>query len=491
MRYLSIKSLLAGLVCFPLISAAEESPNIVVFLVDDMGVMDTSVPFLTDEGGKPVVHPLNTWYQTPNMKRLAKQGVRFSNFYAQSVCSPTRASIMTGQNATRHGTTQFIKPETDNRGEFGPPKWNWKGLTKECVTLPRVLQKNGYRTIHVGKGHFGPFKSIGAEPLNLGFDVNIAGSAIGLPRSYIGTYGKGTSRAVPGLEDYHNSGTFLTDALTIEATKAVDDAVEKKKPFYLYMSHYAVHGPFTPDPRFIEKYLNKGHKKSTAAFAALIEGMDKSLGDLLDHLEKIGEAENTLILFMGDNGTACPGHKGKPSAPLRSQKGSCYEGGTRVPFIAAWAKPSATSAVQKNWPIPAGVIQPQAIGTVMDIFPSVLELTKTPAPKNHTIDGSSLKTLLSGKPDPQREQAFLMHFPHKHRSSYFTSLRLGDWKLIYFYLKENHCELYNLKTDPSESTNLAEKHPKELKRMLGEMKQRLAREDALYPVDATGKELKP
>ncbi|MEN8862243.1 MAG: sulfatase-like hydrolase/transferase, partial [Lentimonas sp.] len=116
---------------------AVEKPNIVVFLVDDMGVMDTSVPFLADEAGEPVVHPLNEWYRTPSMARLAELGIRFSTFYAQSVCSPTRASIMTGQNATRHATTQWIKPEGNNKGKFGPEEWNWIGLTKDSVTFPR------------------------------------------------------------------------------------------------------------------------------------------------------------------------------------------------------------------------------------------------------------------------------------------------------------------------------------------------------------------
>ncbi len=163
-----------------------ERPNIVVFLVDDMGVMDTSLPFLTDEQGHPKRYPLNDYYRTPNMERLAACGVRFNNFYAMSVCSPTRSCIMTGQNAARHRTTNWINPEKNNGGPFGPPQWNWEGLKTSDVTLPHLLQGTGYRTIHVGKGHFGARDFEGAEPKNLGFEVNIGGASFGAPGSYYG-----------------------------------------------------------------------------------------------------------------------------------------------------------------------------------------------------------------------------------------------------------------------------------------------------------------
>ena len=145
MRYLLVILLFAP--CFT-ISKAQDLPNIVVFLVDDMGLMDSSVPFITDGKGNPVKHALNDWYQTPNMQRLADQGIRFSNFYAHTVCSPTRASIMTGQNSARHRTTNWIKPDENNKGEYGPDQWNWKGLNDSTVTLPGILQHAGYSTIH-------------------------------------------------------------------------------------------------------------------------------------------------------------------------------------------------------------------------------------------------------------------------------------------------------------------------------------------------------
>ena len=167
-------------------AATDAQPNIIVFLVDDMGVMDSSVSFLTDNNGQPNPQPLNSWYHTPNIAKLAEKGTRFSQFYAQSVCSPTRASLLTCQNAVRHHTTTWINPEENNRGEFGPKQWNWQGLDKSSVTFPQLLKSEGYKTIHICKGHFGPLKSEGAEPQNIGFDVNIAGAAWGRPKSYYG-----------------------------------------------------------------------------------------------------------------------------------------------------------------------------------------------------------------------------------------------------------------------------------------------------------------
>ena len=169
------KLLTLGLALAGTAAQAQERPNIVLFLVDDMGVMDTSVPFLTDGKGNPVRYPLNDWYRTPSMERLASQGVRFSQFYAQGVSSPSRTSLLTGQDAARHRVTNWIRSEEKNRDDYGPYDWNWEGLGAADITLPRLLQQAGYRTIHVGKGHFAPFGHDGEDPLNLGFDINIAG----------------------------------------------------------------------------------------------------------------------------------------------------------------------------------------------------------------------------------------------------------------------------------------------------------------------------
>lgn len=491
--------------------AMGKQPNIVVFLVDDMGMMDTSVPFLTDESGQPKRYPLNDHYRTPSMERLASQGIRFNQFYAMSVCSPTRISIMTGQNAARHRATNWINPKTDNAGEFGNPDWNWAGLKPDDVTLPGVLRGAGYRTIHVGKAHFGPEEHPGEEPLNLGFDVNVAGAAFGAPGSYYGekNYGHGTKRshhAVPHLEAYHGTETFLSEALTLEANKQVTAAVESDEPFYLYFAHYAVHGPFNSDARFAANYKASGKSASGQAFATLIEGMDKSLGDLLDHLNKLGIAEDTLVLFLGDNGSDAPlGHQHAVAcaAPLRGKKGAHYEGGMRVPFIAAWAKPNPDNAHQAKLTIPQGRIHSQ-IASVEDLFPTLLQFTETESPSGHAVDGAAMQTLLTGQIDDSRPEEFLMHYPHgKHRSNYFTSWRNGDWKVIYHALPEEtatggaiqsagkHYELFNLRADPFESTDLSEKEPEQLKTMMRELAKQLEMHEAVYPVDASGNELKP
>lgn len=490
----------------PASNANGSSPNIVVFLVDDMGVMDTSVPFLTDEQGRPKRYPLNDYYRTPHMERLAAQGIRFNKFYAMSVCSPTRISIMSGQNAARHHTTNWINPWNNNRGPQGPPDWDWNGLDSENVTLPGILQDAGYRTIHIGKGHFGRAASEGADPLNLGFERNVAGASFGAPGSYYGedAYGAKSRRkrhAVPDLEEYHGTDTFLTEALTIEAKQQLSDAVEAEKPFYLYMSHYAVHAPFHSDPRFAAHYEDSGKSKRAQAFATLIEGMDKSLGDLLTHLDELGVAENTLVLFLGDNGTDAPlGHQHEVAcaAPLRGKKGAHYEGGMRVPFIAAWAKRNSEAAHQQQLGIPAGAIQPQ-LAAIHDLFPTIHRLLDLEPPEGHMVDGMPLQKLLTGKPDSTRPEVFLMHYPHSpHRSNYFTCYRRGDWKVIYHYVPSkasdgSHYQLYNLANDPFESTNLANSHPDELRSMMRGLAAGLEQHDGLYPVakDDPSQPLKP
>lgn len=487
-----------------LVRVREDRPNIVVFLVDDMGVMDTSVPFLTDATGQPIRYPLNEFYRTPSMERLAAQGMRFNQFCAMSVCSPTRISILTGQNAARHRTTNWINPDQDNAGPQGPPQWNWRGLTSGDVTLPALLQQAGYRTIHIGKGHFGPRQFAGGEPLNLGFDVNVAGGSFGAPGSYYAAKNyrqsaTNLSHAVPHLEAYHGSDVFLTEALTLEAKRCLEEAVQADRPFFLHFSHYALHAPFESDPRFAPHYTDSGKPPQAQAFATLIEGMDKSLGDLLDHLEKLGVADNTLIFFLGDNGSDAPlGHQHEVAcaAPLRGRKGSHYEGGMRVPFIAAWAKPDPDNPHQQRLPIRTGAIQGQQ-ASVADLFPTILTLLDIDMPPGHFVDGHPLDTLLGGDADPHRPESFLMHYPHApHRSDYWTSYREGPWKVIYHYVPSvasdnSHYQLFRLDRDPFEQENLSASEPDELRRMVHGLIEALERHDALYPVDANGSALRP
>jgi arylsulfatase A-like enzyme len=500
---LLLSAALLGNAGFP--APAVDRPNIVVFLVDDMGVMDTSVPFLTDNAGRPNRYPLNDYYRTPNMERLAARGVRFNNFCAMSVCSPTRIAIQTGQNAARHRTTNWINPDRDNGGPNSPAAWNWRGLQPGSVTLAGLLRVAGYRTIHVGKGHFAPRNTEGADPRNLGFDVNIAGGPIGAPGSYYGTQNfdrpKGAknkktgepipSNAVPGLEKYHGQDIFLSEALTLEANAQVGDAAKAGRPFFLYFAHYAVHAPFNSDPRFAAHYANSGKSPEAQAFATLVEGMDKSLGDLLDHLERLGVADNTLVFFLGDNGSDAPlGHQHAVAcaAPLRGKKGSHYEGGTRVPFIAAWAKAAPDRAPQQRLPIPAGAIQGQQ-AAVQDLFPTILDAAGVKSPAGHVVDGLKLDTLLAGRPDRDRPERFLMHYPHApHRSDHFTVLRDGEWKVVYHYFpsavsENSHYQLFNLKDDPFEQRNLAATRPEVLRRTMQVLVAELDRHQALYPVE--------
>jgi arylsulfatase A-like enzyme len=309
-------------------------------------------------------------------------------------------------------------------------------LKKGDVTLAGLLRASGYRTIHVGKGHFGPRHSDGADPKQLGFDINVGGASIGSPTSYYGTanYGNAgdtqpnSSHAVPHLEKYHGTDTFLTDALTQEAIAHVSEAVRAGRPFFLNFAHYAAHAPFNSDPRFAMHYKDSGKPMQAQAFATLIEGMDQSLGEVLDHLDTLGVAENTLFLFLGDNGSDAPlGHQHEVAcaAPLRGRKGAHYEGGMRVPFIAAWAKVDADYPRQRRLPIPAGSIQFQ-LASVCDLFPTILSLVGIVAPTGHVVDGERLDTLLLGNRDPHRAETFLMHYPHSpHRSDYFTVYRDG------------------------------------------------------------------
>lgn len=234
--------------------AHNNRPNIILFMVDDMGWQDTSLPFWKEKT------PLNERYHTPNMERLASQGMMFTQAYACSVSSPTRVSLMTGMNAARHRVTNWTlekNTSTDNQSNMLQfPEWNVNGIcqapdvpyTYEVTSLPQLLKNNGYHTIHCGKAHWGAIDTPGENPHHFGFEVNIAGHAGGGIASYLGeenygnrTDGKPSSRqAVPDLDKYWGTETFATEALTLEALKALDKAKNLGQPFFLYMSHYAI-----------------------------------------------------------------------------------------------------------------------------------------------------------------------------------------------------------------------------------------------------------
>lgn len=449
------------------LSPRREQPNVVLFLVDDMGWQDTSVPF----HAQPT--KFNRRYRTPNMEKLARTGMKFTQAYACSVCSPTRVSLMTGLNAARHRVTNWTLRKNAGNDRKHPrlefPEWNVNGLspvrgierTVHAKALPAYLQEAGYRTIHVGKAHFGAIGTPGSDPLNVGFDVNIGGHAAGGPGSYLGTQNFSAAWRkgdrvwdVPGLDAYHGKDVFLTEALTLEANKAVDRAVEDGRPFFLYMAHYAVHVPFAQDARFIQKYREAGLDPTEAMYAALVEGMDKSLGDILANVERHGLTENTVILFMSDNGgLSAHGRGGQPhthNKPLSSGKGSAHEGGVRVPMLASW--PGVTKA---------GSVCEQPV-IIEDFFPTVLEIAGLSDVEQigETIDGRSFVGLLRGEEDHARyERPLIWHFPNNWGPrgpgiGPSSAIRRGDWKLIYYHDSQTY-ELFDIANDIGETNDLA------------------------------------
>lgn len=474
-------------------SQVDKRPNILLFLVDDMGWQDTSVPFWNQKT------PLNERYETPNMERLARKGVKFTQAYANSISSPSRVSLFTGMNSACHRVTNWTLER--NASNDAPsdkliyPQWNVNGFCQQdkieyctyATSLAQVLKDNGYYTIHCGKAHFAARSTPGANPLNMGFDVNIAGGAPGAPGTYQGLThfgnayeGHAPSRfATPGLEEYRGKDIFLTEALTLEAVKALDKVKQENKPFFLYMAHYAVHVPLEKDKRFYEKYKKKGLSDNDAAYAGLVEGMDKSLGDLMDYLEKNNLMDNTIILFMSDNGgLASEPYWHTPlyvqNAPLSSGKGSAHEGGIREPMIVYWP----------------GVTRPQSecdkYVIIEDFFPTILEMAKIK--RYHTVqhvDGVSFIPLLTGKKDTSKNRALFWNFPNgwgEEGPGFGASctIRKGDWKLIYYYGSQKK-ELFNIANDISEKQNLAQSHPDIVKRLSDELGQYLRKNKSQRP----------
>lgn len=458
------------------VGAGPSRPNLLLVLVDDMGAMDTSVPFYYDSSGQPVVTPLNQRYRTPNMASLAASGMKFTSAYACNVCTPSRVSLMTGLNATRHHVTTWTAlASPQDTGDSAtahnlvpPADWRKAGIDPAATTLPRLLQAAGYRTIHTGKGHFGPNSETVGDPRMIGFDRNIAGSALGGPGSYLGTQNfvkSNPAHQVPGLQAYHGQEIFLTEALTREMTREIAAAATDQVPFFAYLSHYAVHATFEDaDPRFTANYPQLGGYEKN--FATLVEGMDRSLGDVLQRLRDLGQAANTLVVFTGDNGTDAPipfgaGQIG-PAAPFRGKKTHAYEGGLRVPLLVSWAERDATNPFQQRLPIPAGGVC-HDMTLIWDLMPTLLGTAGLEIPAG--LDGHDLAPYLRGEPGTHRPQEFVLNFPHSHQyEDFYVMMRSGPWKLIYRYLTKSY-ELYNLANDTGEQSNLAS-HPGHAARLM-------------------------
>lgn len=478
-------------ICTLQASSQQKKKNIIVFLVDDMGWQDTSVPFWD----KPTA--LNSIYHTPNMERLAKKGMKFSNAYANSVCTPTRISLMTGMNVARHGVTNWTNVKKNTPTDYPdsvliPPVWNHNGFsplpgvnnTVMATPLPLLLKEAGYFNIHCGKAHFAPYGTPASDPLAMGFDVNIAGSAAGHPGSFLAEdrYRNNISDtlwAVRGLDKYADQGLNLTEALTREAIATLASNRKSKKPFFLYMSHYAVHLPFSKDKRFYQQYIDKGLPDTEARYAALVEGMDKSLGDLMDYLDKEGIADDTYIFFLSDNGglTLTPQRGGAAhtqNLPLRMGKGSLYEGGIRIPMIASGPG------------IPASGTSRQYVG-VDDIFPTVLELAGLKKYNvNQEVDGKSITPFLFNAAKTDDDKVILWHYPNNWTTvnlkgiSWASAIRKGKWKLIYFH-KAQKLELYDVQADIGEVNDLSVLQTEKLKEMASLLSKELKKRGALMP----------
>ncbi len=409
-------------------AAEAKRPNFVFILIDDLGWADVGCFG-------------STYYQTPNIDRLAAQGMRFTDAYAAcAVCSPTRASIMTGKYPARLHLTDWIPGEPDIPiHALRSPDWR-KYLPLEEVTLAEALKPAGYVCASIGKWHLGGPQYY---PEHQGFDLNVAGSSIGHPPSYFWPY-EAKANAVPGLKAGGHEGEYLTDRLTDAAERFIEQ--NKDRPFFLYFAHYAVHVPLQAKPDLVAKYRARSpHGAQTnAVYAAMIESVDDSVGRILRKLDALDIARNTVVVFMSDNGGLWP--QATSNAPLRAGKAYPYEGGMREALIIKWP----------------GVTQPHSTCSVpvcsIDFFPTFLEMAgaKLPGP----VDGVSLVPLLKQSGSLQREALF-WHYPHywsRTRVRPYGAVRAGDWKLIEFY-EDMRVELYNLKDDLSETHDLAKDKP--------------------------------
>ncbi len=422
-------------------------PNIILILMDDLGWKDLSCYG-------------SSFYETPNLDRLAARSVRFTDAYAACpVCSPTRASIMSGKYPARVGVTNFIGGHTQGRLVDAPYV---RQLPLTEASLATALREGGYATWHVGKWHLG-----GRDywPDRHGFEVNVGGCDWGMPnQGYFSPWG------LPTLPD-GPAGEYLPDRLMDEAIGLIERS--DGRPFFLNYWDYCVHIPIQAKPDKVAKYEAKAralgldarptfaegepfpceHKKdqrvvrrllqSDAAYAAMIESVDENIGRLLQALEATGQADDTIIIFTSDNGGLATA-EGSPTcnAPLAEGKGWMYEGGTREPLFI-------------HWP---GVAAPGVCSTPVtspDLYPTILEMAGLPLRPEQHVDGVSLAPLLRGEGAPERE-ALYWHYPHygNQGGTPGASLRAGDWKLIEFY-EDGRLELYNLREDVSEERNRA------------------------------------
>jgi arylsulfatase A-like enzyme len=410
-------------------------PNIVFIFIDDMGWRD--VGFMGSQ-----------YYKTPNIDRLASQGMVFTNAYSNAPnCAPARACLLSGQYSPRHGVYTVA---SSSRGKSKLRKLipieNTTDLDSNIVTIAEALKPAGYVSVSIGKWHLGDDPQFG--PIAQGFDVNVGGYSSGHPqKGYFVPYKN------PELPD-GPPGEYLTDRLTDEALNFIE--TNKDQPFFLYLPHYAVHTPLQAKEELIEKYKNKpgSNGQNNPKYAAMIESTDEGVGRILDKLDELELTEDTIIFFFSDNGGV---RTITSNEPLRGGKGMLYEGGIREPMAVRWpgvVGPGTTS----DTPV---------IG--VDVFPTILEMAGVPTPEGKLLDGVSIVPLLKREGDLEREAIF-WHFPaylqgkaEGARDPHFRTrpagaVRAGDFKLIE-YFEDGDLELYNLADDISEQNNLADTMP--------------------------------
>lgn len=456
MKAFTIKFLafcIASWVAMPSVRSAEK-PNFIFLLADDLGYMDVGF-------NNP-----RTFYETPNLDLLASSGMVFTDFYAAcQVCSPTRASILNGKYPARTDTTNFFVGRRD--GKFAPADFK-TDMANEEVTVAEALKENGYRTFFAGKWHLG---GKGQLPTDQGFDINMGGGSNGLPRSYFSPY-KNVENLPPGPE-----GEFLTNRLADEAVSFLEDSSKQPDPFLLYLSFYSVHTPLQAPQNLIKKYEAKAKRlgltnpkdsfdvgrerqiwpnskeerkirirQDHAVYAAMVESMDTAVGTVLDRLEELGLKDDTVVIFMSDNGGLCSS-EGHPTSnlPLRGGKGWMYEGGIREPVAIRW--PGVTA--------PGTRCATPAIST--DFYPTILEIAGLPLRGEQHVDGVSLVPFLKNPFSKFDRGTLFFHYPHYSNQGGIptSAMRKGDFKLIQD-LEDGEYELYNLKEDISEHNNLSQ-----------------------------------
>lgn len=420
---------------------SNKKPNVIFFLIDDMGYGD-----LGTYG--------STFHETPNIDQIASEGMKFTQGYsACTVCSPSRGAILTGRYPGRTHLTDFITGHTNQENpKLKIPDWKMY-MEHDRTLLPEVMQDAGYATQFVGKWHLIPREDTQEIqdqhfPESHGFDINVAGCAMGMPR------GRGKyfyPFDMPNLEG--EKGDYLTDRLTDESLVFLEE--NKDNPFFLYFSFYLVHGPIMGKKEYIQKYENKEASggQSNPKYAAMVQALDENIGRVTKKLKELGLDKNTIIILTADNG----GTRTSSSGGLRGSKGLSYEGAVREPFIVKWP----------------GVVKPETVCNTpvigMDVYPTILEMIGLDQKKEEHMDGVSLVSLLKQEGSIDRETLY-WHYPHYHATKPYGAIRHKDMKLIEFF-EDGDLELYDLKNDPSETTNLATTRPKDAKKLLAMMQQ--------------------